>query len=289
MLRLEPIAVAISLLTVAAQAQPARPAPQIGDTYEITMRRQSAQEANDGSAGDSTEEDVIVERVTGVRDDGLELEYALPNDRGEPERAAAWQLPARIFRPFRGQPQLLNGPQLGARLEAWLRTSRTPRYACQRWILTWNAFQSECGAQSALQVIALLDMGSGDLQDGASYRDVAAREPGPLRRTSLGPDGATFTVELPVDPEAIRRAHVEFDMDVADTAEPPVTREASVRTRSAENISGSIVVTLETDAAGHLRRRVRVQRLEIGEPNGRIETQITTETIERRRLPSPRT
>ncbi len=289
MLRLGPMAVAISLLTVPTHAQPARPAPQVGDTYEITMRRQSADEASDGSGGDSTEEEAVVERVIAVRDDGLELEYELTSDRPAADRAAAWQLPARIFRPFRGQPQLLNGPQLATRLEAWLRRSRSPRYACRRWSITWNAFRDECGPQSALQAIELLDMGSGDLQDGASYRDVAAREPAPLRRTRAGPDGATFTVELPVDPEAIRRARVEFDMDGADFAEPPLTREGSIRTRAAETISGSIAVTLETDPAGHLRRRVRVQRLEIREPNGRVETQITTETTERRRVSSPGT
>jgi hypothetical protein len=281
--------VAISLLTVPAHAQPARPAPQVGDTYEIIMRRQSADEASDGSGGDSTEEEAVVERVIGVRDDGLELEYELTSDRPAADRAAAWQLPARIFRPFRGQPQLLNGPQLETRLEAWLRRSTSPRYACRRWPIAWDAFRTECGAQSALQAIELLDMASGDLQDGAAYRDVMALAPALLRRTSVGPNGATFIVELPVDPETIRRTRVEFDMDVADLAEPPLTREASVRTRSAETISGSITVTLETDPAGHLRRRIRVQRLEIREPSGRVETQITTETTQRRRLSSPRT
>ncbi len=289
MLRLEPIAVALSVLTVAAHAQPVRPAPQVGDAYEITMRRQSAEESTDGSGGDSTTTGAVVERVIGVRDDGLELEYELTSDRPAEDRAAEWQLPARIFRPFRGRPQLLNGPQLDARLDAWLRNSRIPRYACRRWDITWDGFQSECSAQSVLQAIELLDIPPGDLQDGAAYRDVMAREPAPLRRTSAGPGGATFTVELPVDPETIRRTRVEFDMDVADIAEPPLTREASVRTRSVETISGSITVTLETDPAGHLRRRVRVQRLEIREPSGRVETQITTETTERRRLSSPGT
>src|SRR6516165_163682 len=62
-------------------------APQVGDTYEINVVRDSAQQGSDGSSGSSHDKDTIIERVIGLRADGLELQYDLPDAATADERA----------------------------------------------------------------------------------------------------------------------------------------------------------------------------------------------------------
>ncbi len=104
-----------------AEAPPAT--AQVGDTYEITMTRDSAQQASHGSSGSSHDQDMLIERVIGVRADGLELEYDLPKSATADDRANNWQFPARVFKPFGGPAQLLNGSELEARVDVWLKAA----------------------------------------------------------------------------------------------------------------------------------------------------------------------
>lgn len=53
--------------------------PQVGDTYEITLQRHSVQQSSNGSSGNSSDKDTLIEQVADVRADGLELQYDLPN------------------------------------------------------------------------------------------------------------------------------------------------------------------------------------------------------------------
>lgn len=171
--------VAALLLPVsAAHAGTFQQVPQVGDTYEITLTRDSVQKGSNGSSGSTHDKDAIIERVMGVRADGLELQYDLPNAATAEERTRDWQFPAQVFKPFDGPAQLLNGPELEARIDSWLKTASLSRAACGHWIFTWNAFRIECDPQSVLKTVQSYDLRSVDLHEGAAYRDSEASSPG---------------------------------------------------------------------------------------------------------------
>jgi hypothetical protein len=281
MMRLIAATAALLLPACAAHAQPARPGPRAGDVYEITRTADSSWDSGEGT-GSAHDRDSMIERVIGRREAGLELEYDLPASATARDRSAQWQFPARIFKPVRGPWQLLNRAALEARAEAWLRAARWPRSMCGHWIFTWNAFRIDCDPQSVIETLEQLDLGPGDLRDGAPYRDLGALAPAPLRRTATGPDGATFVAEMAVDPDFVRRESVESDLVVAEITRTATTRDAAIRARAAERISGTIRVTLDVDAAGQVRRRTRLINLETREQSGRLETRTSTEILERR-------
>src|SRR3954447_25643139 len=108
-------------LAVGARAEQAPPAPRVGDSYEITMIRDSSEQTDGESSGSSHDEDGISETVIAIRPDGVELKYDLPAGTSVKERAQVWQLPARVLRPDRGPLQLLNRAELETRLEVWLK------------------------------------------------------------------------------------------------------------------------------------------------------------------------
>jgi len=262
-------------------------APRVGDTYEITQTRDSAQGGSGGSSGSSYDKDTIIERVTGVRADGLELLYDLPDAATADERAGNWQFPARIFKPFGGPAQLLNGPELEARVDGWLKAAGWPRSVCGHWIFTWTAIRIECDPQSVIKVVQSFDLRSADIREGAPYQETEARSSGKLVRKAPGPDGTTFAVEMPADPDAIRRARAASDVVVGEIMKKPVSLDAALHERAKEIVSGTISVTFETEPAGNVHRRTKVTKLETVEPDGRSETETITETLERR-LISPR-
>src|SRR5258708_23862451 len=189
-------------------------APQVGDTFELTLTRDSAQQGSDRSSGSSHDKDTITERVIGLRTDGLELEYDLPNAATADERASDWQFPARVFKPFGGPAQLLNGPELETRVDRWLKAAGWSRTVCGHMIFTWNAFRIECDPQSVIRTVQSYDLRSADVREGASYQETGARGSGKFARKEAGPDDAIFAVEIPVDPDAVRRARAESDVAV---------------------------------------------------------------------------
>jgi hypothetical protein len=273
---------ALLLLASAAHAGTPLPAPQIGDTYEITLTRDSAQQGSHGSSGSTHDKDMIIERITGLRRDGLELQYDLPNTATAEERARDWQFPAEIFKPFGGPAQLLNGSELDARIDSWLKAASLSRGACGHWIFTWNAFRIECDPQSVLKTVQSYDLRSVDLHEGAAYQDSEASSPGKLARKAGGIDGETFAAEMPVDSDTVRRARAESDFVVGEIMKKPVSLEAALHERAAEIVSGTISVVFDTDPDGNVRRRTKVTKLDIKRPDGRTETQSVTETLERR-------
>jgi hypothetical protein len=270
---------------VAGAAAPQRMA-HVGDTYEISTERDSSQQSSDGSSsGSSHDRDVLVERVVAVDEAGLELEYDLPKTATAQERASAWQFPVRVLAPIRGPLQLLNGAELEARVNGWLKAGHMTRAACGHWIFTWNAFRIECDPASVLKALAIIDLRSEDMRDGASYQDPAARAAAPLTLKTAGPGGATFAVAMTVDPAQVYRARAQSDIVVAEILRKNLTLEAALSARSAEHVSGTINITFETDSTGHVWRRTRVTRLETGQP-GKLETETTTETVTRRPISS---
>lgn len=254
--------------------------PRAGDVYEISSDRESVDSGSDGSSGSSTDRDTLVERVIGVRDDGLELEYDLP--KNSQDRASTWIYPVRVLRPADGPTQLLNRAELESRVDGWLKTGNMTRAACGHWIFTWNAFRIDCDPQSAIKTIAYFDVGQRALTDGTPYQDAAARAPAPLKRTAFKDNGATFVVILEVDPEKLRRSQAEADVTIGEITRKKTTIEDALRTHSGERISGTIVVTLDTDATGHVWRRTTVTTVKTETANGIVKTSVTTHTVQRR-------
>jgi hypothetical protein len=273
---------ALLILASVANAGMFPPAPQVGDTYEITLIKDSVQQGSNGSSGKSHDKDTIIEQVTRVRADGLELQYDLPNTTTADERTRIWQFPVRVFKPFGGPTQLLNGPELEARLEGWLKAASLSRTACGHWIFTWNAFRIECDPQSVIKAVQSYDLRSANLLEGGLYQDSEAGSSGKLARRAGGVDGETFAVEMPVDADAVRRTRAESDVVVGEIMKKPVSLEAALHERAAEIVSGTISVAFETDPAGNVRCRTKVTKLDIKRPDGRSETQTVTETLERR-------
>src|SRR5688500_6405172 len=106
---------ALLLLANNVRSEPPQSAPKVGEEYEISKRYETSEQTSDGSSGSSSGRDVILERVIGVREGGLELEYDLPKDATAKDRARSWQFPARVFRRANGSMHLLNSPELESR------------------------------------------------------------------------------------------------------------------------------------------------------------------------------
>jgi hypothetical protein len=274
--------VTIVIPAVNAHAESSPSAPRVGDTYEIILARDSSKEGSKGSSGSSHDKDTIIERVIGLRTDGLELQYDLPNTATPDDRARNWQFPARVFKPFRGPAELLNGAELETRVEGWLKAAGLPRTSCGHWIFTWNAFRIECDPQSVIKTVQSFDLTSADLRDGAPFQEADARSSGKLTKKAGDQGTAIFAVEMPVDPDSVRRARAESDLVVAEIMKKPVSLETALGERAREAISGTITVEFKVDSAGNVQRRTKVTRLDITGPDGLSEKDTVTETLERR-------
>lgn len=278
--------VALLLLVNSASSQALNGAPKIGEEHEISKRYQTSEQASDGSSGSSSGRDTLIERVIGVREGGLELEFDLPKEATAEDRARSWQFPARVFRSTNGSMQLLNRPELEARIEGWLKAAGWTRAACGQWIFTWTAFRIECDPESVIKAIEPFDLRSAGIREGASHQEPEAKSPGLLTRKSIGADSATFAVLLEIDPDAVRRARAESDVAVGEIMQRPVTLDAALRERAKEDVSGTISVTIDTDPAGNIQRRTKVTKVETKGPDSRTQSQVVTETVERRSVPT---
>lgn len=265
-----------------AGAQSSKFAVQVGEEYELSKSYNSANRTSDGSSGSSSGKDTILERVIGVREGGLELEYDLPKSASPDERARNWQFPARVYVPSNGPMQLMNGNELEVRVDGWLKAAKWTRSMCGRWIFTWNAFRIECDPQSVIRTIEEFDLRSADLRDGASYRDKNALSSGTLARAEAGPDGATFAATMQVDPNTVRRALAESDRATGEILQKPVTLDDALRERAKSTVRGTITVTFGTDSSGNVQRRTKVTTLVIKQPDGQSENRTSTEIVERR-------
>lgn len=272
---------ALLLLSSAARSEPLHAAPEVGHEYVISKTYATSAQSSDGSSESSRGRDTLLERVIGVREGGLELEFDLPKQATAEDRARNWQFPVRVFRPANGSMQLLNRPELEARLEDWLEAAGWTHDACGRWIFTWTAFLVECDPEAVIRAVATFDLRTAGIREGISHREADAKGPGTLTRKSAGPDGATFVVEMQIDPDAARRARAEADVAVGEMMQAPVTLDSALRERAKEDVRGSILVTFDTDAAGNLRKRTKVTKVETTGPDRVIENRTVTETVER--------
>ncbi len=190
----------------------------IGTTATILRDVESSWKGSDRSTGSSTDRDALVERVTGLRGDDLEIEYDLPAWAKEQDRARIWQFPVRVLRKAQGQFQLLNGPELEARLNAWLVKAGLPQAVCGHSYVTWNVFKIECDPQSMISVVEQYDLRFANLHDGTSYTDREALGPMILIRMPTDSSDYVFTGTAPVDPEQLRREQAQSDVVDAEVA-----------------------------------------------------------------------
>ncbi len=260
-------------------------APNLGDEYKITKSYETSSETSDGLSGSSSGTNTVIERVIGVRADGLEIEYDFPKDTSIEARARTWQLPVRVFRPSIGPMQLLNRPELEARVEVWLQTFGMTREACGKWTFTWNAFRIDCDPESVIDMLNSFDLRAEHLDDGAPYDDAEAIGPGTLKKKAAGPDRETFSVTLKVDPDVVRRARAESDVVTGDLMNEPISLEEALAKRARDVVTGTISVTLDADPEGNVWRRTRVLEVETKLADGRHEGTAALETVER--LPVP--
>lgn len=280
MLRLLMAMCAMLLAPLGARALETQSADRVGDTYEIRVERVS-ENSGGRSSGSSRSINTLVERVIALGDSGVELEFDLPEGTSAQDRAREWQFPVRVQRSEQ-ELRLLNALELERRARAWRDGAGLTESACGRWIFTWTAVKIECDPQSVLQALEPFDLRPSDLRDGAQHSEIGAR-PAPFRIESQRSGGATFVAEMELDPDVTRRQRAEMDVAVAEmTGHAPLSLETALEARAAERISGTIVTTFETDAAGRVTRRTRVTRAEIAGADGSLERHITTETAERR-------
>jgi hypothetical protein len=273
--------IAAFLLSASVSATAAPLASHVGDSYQIILTKESEQKGSLGSSN-SHDRDTIVERVVGLRADGIELEYDFPPSIKPEERVSNWQFPIRIFKPFAGETQLSDKSELETRIDNWLKTAKLTRAACGHWIFTWNAFRIECDPQSAIKMIEAFELPTANIRDGAPYQEAGAQGSGTLARKASGPDGTTFTITLPVDPDAVRRTRAESDVVVGEVMHKPVAIDAALSKRANETISGTVSITFETDSTGNVRRRTKITKLDIKNADGQSERETVTETLERR-------
>ena len=268
-------------LALAAQAQ-AQISARPGDIYEIRIAKETSQKSSDGSSGSSTDRDTMIERIIAARDGGLEVEYDLPRSATAQDRARNWQFPARIFKPAKGPPQLLNQSEMEKRVDRWLKAGKMTRAACGHWIFTWNAFRIECDPLSVIPSLSRLEVWPDDLREGAEYLEPGANGPASRVKAQSGSTDIGYVVETVVDPVAVRRQRAESDVIVAEIMRKPLTLESALSARSAEAISGTIKITFDGNAAGSIQRRTKVTNLEIKGPGERVENQTVTEVVEKK-------
>ena len=114
---------ALLLLASNAHSEPPQFAPKVGDEYEISSRYETSEKSSEGASGSSRGRDTYLERVIGVRDGGVELEFDLPKNATADDRARSWQFPVRVFRPNDGAMQLLNAREMETRVDDWLKAA----------------------------------------------------------------------------------------------------------------------------------------------------------------------
>lgn len=281
-------ATACLLAEAAAHSEPP-PLARVGEEYEITQSYETEEVSSDGSSASSSGHDTLLERVTAIRPDGLELFYDLPRGASAEDRAREWKFPARVFRSSDGSMQLLNQSELETRLETWLKAANWTREICGHWIFTWNAFRIDCDPQSVIPAIRSYDLRRNDLRDGAPFKVPEARTSGILRLQSTGRRVSTFATLLEIDPQSVLRARADSDVAAGEIMKKPITLEAALSKRSKEAVSGTVSVTIEVDPGGAVRRLTKITKIRTKLPDGEVKTQNATESVERQLVSSSST
>lgn len=271
-------AILIGLQGCSPQYEPSH-IDEVGDQYEIRFK-QTTQSSGEGSTGSSTSNNVLVERVISKGDNGVELEFDLPEATPDEYRKKEWIYPVRVFRSWDGTLRLTNEPELEARLSVWLDAGGIDRSDCGKWLFTWTAVKIECDPKSALHTISAFDMRAQNIKEGANYAQV-----GGLGESTIQLDrsaSGTLFVDLPIDPAAVRTQRAESDVIVAEIMGPEtITIEEAFQNRESEKVSGSLNIQFKVDPLGQLIERVTTSTLVIQNAEGEEERLITKTILTR--------
>ena len=142
------IVAALLLPAIVVRAGALALAPQVGDTYEITLTKDTVQHGSNKSSGSSHDQDTIIERVIGLRAEGLELQYDLPNSATPTTEPGVGNFRPGFSSLLADQGSCSMALNSETRVEGWLKAAGLPRTACGQWYFTWNAFRVECDPQS---------------------------------------------------------------------------------------------------------------------------------------------
>lgn len=268
---------AVSFIAASDSRAETPPSPKVGAVYELIKSYETESRKSGGSSGSSRGRDDLVERIIAVSDVGIEAEYDLPKDVADRDRTEYWQFPARILRSPDGAMRLLNGEELEARVELWLKAANWTREVCGRTIFTWNAFRIECDPQSVVEAIKAIDLMTPNIRTGEIYRDDMALAP-----VVLVQKGEALTAAFDVDPDAVRRARAASDVVVGEILGKTVTLEEALAKRSDDAISGTISISFDTDSVGNVWRRTKETKLTTTGPDGETEDELVEEMVERR-------
>jgi hypothetical protein len=254
-------------------------ADRVGDVYQIRWQN-STETSGDGTSSRSRSSSALEERVVALREDGVELEFDLPHDASQEERARDWRFPARVLNSPDGHLQLLNRLELEARLPSWLQLGGFTQADCGRWIFTWNAFKIECDPLSVLERLSSVNLRL-RLHEGALYGEPGARVSVPLRGGARTADSAALIAEMEIDPEFVRRERAESDVVVAEIMREPITLEAALQAWQRRQVSGTITSTIVRDAAGRVTSLTRITQITVVDEDGSEDRQTSTTTVER--------
>lgn len=273
--------VSLALLMVASTVSgTAATTGQAGDEYRVTFSYATSSESSDGGSSSSQGHNTYIERVLAVTADGLDLEFDLPLE-AEENRLIEWQWPVRVHETSDGEFRLANREEMEVRRDAWLAAAEIPREACGSWYFTWNAFQVECDPDAIIPTLQDIRLRPPGFGEGETYRHPGTLEGTPLSVVAAKKQGQTLVAVFPIDADFVRKEKAESDVIVAQLMGKELTLQEALAARSAEEITGTLTVTFETDHLGRIRQRTTLAEIKTVGANGLEETSTNTQTVNR--------
>lgn len=280
---MKPILAILLVVSLSAEGRAQNLEEMAGDRHRISVTHES-ESTGDGSSSSSRGGHEYIERIVGVRPDGTERVYDLPLEPSDDQRPINWHFPVRVFQPYDGSMQLLNREEMEARRDAWLKAAKISPEACGSWYFTWSAFQVECDPESVLATIEALNIQPLSLEDGELLHHPAALEPARLALQKSVGDGATYRVQMTIDPDAVHREDARTDVVLGEIMQEPISFEEAYVERQNEKIGGVMEVFLEADPNGRVWRRTTSTEITRVEADGQVERQSSKEVIRREAL-----
>lgn len=274
--------VCILLAVLSAPAWGQAQVEKVGDQFQITLFHKSESKGENGSSSSSSGGHEYLEQILSVGENGVERRYDIPLSPDDDERLINWQFPVRVFEASDGSLEILNQGELEDRRDTWLEAADIPVEACGTWYFTWNAFQVECDPDAILETIRAIKIQPENLIDGVAFTHPAALNPGHLQ-IAEGESGI-FSVEMIINPDYFHRTHAQSDVIVGDIMREPISFEEAYAKRQSEQITGTIEVVLKANADGQVREQITSIETIKTEVGGKIESEISTETIKRNRI-----
>ena len=252
--------------------------------YAITVSYENESKGEDGSSSSSRGANTYTERLVSAGPDGTVTEYDIWLDEGEERPLYAWQFPFRVQKSG-GSRQLLNQDQMLARRDVWLEEAKISPEACGKHVFTWNVFKIECDPETALGFLDQLDIQVSGLPDEAVAEHPMARESGKFVLVRTNSQSGTYSAELAIDPDKLRQDRAESALVIAEIMGEELSFEEALAESADVEFDGTIVIELETDIFGDIRRRTTTIRLEETGVDGLAEQSTSVRTVDREERP----